>query len=312
MSSTLSQQIHSRALEISSRYKKAESELLDILDQLDRHRVYLKHGHSSLFLYVVRELGLSESMAYLLITVSRKARQVPELKTLIASGAMTLSNARRITSVLTPQNKAEWLEKATTLTQKQLEKEVAKTRPQAAVNEGASYVSGDRVKLQVGLAEKDMLALRRVQDLLSQARGRAVSLEETITTMTQEHLKRFDPVRRAKRQIAKKGVTLGAQNGAKNPQADSSQAEAAPKRAPIPANLLHQIRLRDEGRCTYAPENGKRCNQSRWVEIHHKIPISEGGPNTLENLSTLCSSHHDWTHASKTEPSFGAPQLTQS
>ncbi|MGK5088900.1 HNH endonuclease signature motif containing protein [Bdellovibrionota bacterium FG-2] len=299
MSSTLSPQIYSRAVEISSRYKKAEAELLEILDQVDRHRVYLTHGHSSLFLYVVCELGLSESMAYNLITVSRKARQVPEVKTLIANGSMTLSSARRITSVLTPQNKTEWLEKAATLTQRQLEKEVAKVRPQAAVPEGASYISGDRVKLQVCLSEKDMLALRRVQDLLSQARGRAVSLEETITTMTQEHLKRFDPVMRAKRQIAKKGVPFGTPFGT---QPDASQAKIAQQRVPIPANLLHQIRLRDQGRCTYTHDNGKRCNQSRWVEIHHKIPVSEGGPNTLENLTTHYSSHHDWIHTLQTEP----------
>ncbi|MGK5089634.1 hypothetical protein WDW86_18940, partial [Bdellovibrionota bacterium FG-2] len=72
---SLTLQIHQRAVELSGRYKKAEAELLETLDQVDLHRVYLKHGHSSLFLYVVRELGLSESVAYNLIAVARKARE---------------------------------------------------------------------------------------------------------------------------------------------------------------------------------------------------------------------------------------------
>ncbi len=296
--SSLAQQIHQRAIELSSRYKKAEADLLETLEQVDRHRVYLKHGHASLFLYVVRELRLSEGVAYILISVARKSREVPELKELIANGSMTLSNARRITPVITAGNKTEWLEKATTLSQRQLEKEVAKVRPKSSTTEQASYVTGDRLKLEIGLFEKDLLALRRVQDLLSQARGRAVSLEETIATMTEAHLKRFDPVRRAKRQIAKKGTALVAPTG----KLDSSQVPAKrTQRSPLPANLQHQVRLRDQGRCTYTPKNGKRCNQSRWIEVHHKIPVSEGGKDTLENLTTYCSAHHDWTHSKDSE-----------
>ncbi len=290
---TLSRQIHQRALEISSRYKKAESELLEILDQIDRHRVYLKHGHPSLFLYVVRELGLSEGVAYNLITVTRKAREVPELSLLIGQGTITLSNARKIAPVMTPQNKGEWLKKAATLSHRALEKEIIKVRPQSATQEGVSYVTEKRVKMVVGLSEQDMLALRRAQDLLSQARGKPVTLEEVIAQMTGEYLKRHDPVKRAKRQIIKKGkqakpVALQA--------APPHGTNLRPTRVPIPANLLHQVRLRDQGRCTYTHENGRKCSQTRWLEIHHRIPVSRGGENSLENLITVCRAHHGWIH----------------
>ncbi len=289
--SQLAQQIHERALELSAHYKKVEGDLLEILDKVDRHRVYLKQGHSSLFFYVVRELGLSESVTYNLITVLRKAREVPELKSLVEQGAITLSNARKITPVLTAQNKSHWLEKAASLSNRQLDKEVAKARPQSAVHENASYVSGTRVKLEVGLSEKDMLNLRRVQDLLCQARGRPVTLGEVIAHMTSEHLERHDPVARAKRQIVKKGVL--------KPPKPVTLQETSRKRIPIPANLLHQVRLRDQGRCTHTIKGGQRCNQSRWVEVHHKTPVSLGGENTLENLATFCKVHHAWIHRSE-------------
>ncbi|MDR3608501.1 MAG: HNH endonuclease signature motif containing protein [Oligoflexia bacterium] len=74
--------------------------------------------------------------------------------------------------------------------------------------------------------------------------------------------------------------------------------DSNPVRAPLPAAVLHQVNLRDQGRCTHVT-NGKRCNQARWTEIHHKIPVSQGGPNTPENLITLCSTHHQLQHLEK-------------
>jgi 5-methylcytosine-specific restriction endonuclease McrA len=69
-----------------------------------------------------------------------------------------------------------------------------------------------------------------------------------------------------------------------------------PQRQPIAAALLHQVNLRDQQRCTHHFPDGGRCNQSRWLEIHHRTPVSEGGENTFENLTTLCSAHHRFMH----------------
>ncbi len=69
-------------------------------------------------------------------------------------------------------------------------------------------------------------------------------------------------------------------------------------REPIPATLLHQVNLRDERRCQFTNARDEKCAQTRWIEIHHKNPVSRGGRNALENLTTLCSAHHDWIHSS--------------
>src|SRR5687768_6319241 len=98
--------LHERALEISGHYRRAEAELVDVLQQIEQHRVFLSLGHASLFQYAVQELGLSESVVYNLISVSRKAREVPELKRELQAGTITLSNARKITPLLTNENKA--------------------------------------------------------------------------------------------------------------------------------------------------------------------------------------------------------------
>jgi len=38
------------------------------------------------------------------------------------------------------------------------------------------------------------------------------------------------------------------------------------------------------------------CRSSRNIDQHHIQPISEGGEHTLENLITLCESHHIALH----------------
>lgn len=285
--SSLFESIHSRALEASARYKQLEADLIEILQQIEAHRVYLRRGHSSLFAYVTGELGISENAAYTLITVARKAREVPALKDRIRSGSLTISNARRVATVVTPQNQNEWIEKASQLSARQLEKEIAKVKPEKTVPERASYISGDRVKLELGLSEKEMLKLRRIQDILSQSRKRTVSLEEVITALSNEFLRRNDPVEKARRNQVKNGSP-------KAPQLVTLRVSGT--RPSIPRQLLHQINFRDQRRCAYTLPNGARCNQTRWIEIHHKKPLSEGGGNTLENLVTLCSAHHKLHH----------------
>ena len=332
-------QIHEKALELSRRYKKTESELIEILEQVENHKVYLHQGHSSLFQYGVQSLELSESVVYNLIAVMRKTKEVPALRTEIQNGNITLSNARKIAPVITPENQDEWLKKASELSQRELEKEVIKIRPQSAVAEKASYVTESRVKLEVGLFEKDMMSLRRVQDLVSQSRSAHASLEDTLIEMTQFYLKHKDPVIKAKRVFVKKGFSKKAApkahvraasvdtsvSNSKNtetPAGHASTRSTSPDhtssldhtsaqnsdqpvaiqesnpRTPIPMAILHQVNLRDQRRCMHVNDAGKRCDQSRWIEIHHKKPVSEGGEHTLENLITLCSTHHHWVHSS--------------
>lgn len=285
----LADRLHSQALEVSTRYRRAEAELVEVLIQVEQHGVHIRRRHASLFAYVTSELGLSENVAYPLITIARKAREVPALGEQLRDGKMTLSNARRVAAVLTVQNQTEWVEKACTLSSRALEREIARVRPETRTPERASYVSGDRVKLEVGLSEAQMLELRRAQDLLCQSRRRTVSLEETIGVLTSEFLKRADPVERARRHTVRRGATV-------QPSKQVGELVTRQVRSPIPAPILHAVNLRDQRRCTQRLPGGSRCNQTRWVDFHHIIPVCEGGPNTVENLTTLCAAHHKYQH----------------
>jgi hypothetical protein len=353
--------LHQRALRAAQSFRSAEAELIAVISEIDRTKLFRERGHASLFQYITVELGLSESTTYAFITVARKANEVPLLAKKIQEGALSISQARKILPVLTPKDADTWLLKASQLSQRKLEKEVASYRPEAATRERARYVSASRVHLEVGLSESEMLQLRRAQDLLSQKRRRSVSLEETLSCITQEYLNRHDPVARAKRHQVRKGPTpalgskpmeqnsefpkpkntLGptetprvtekphAETCAQSPHRNKLESirvqsatprevsppttavpfSAPPKcktsaksRSPIPTSVKHQVHLRDQGRCTHKTQEGPRCNQKRWIEIHHIQPVSQGGAHTLENLTTLCSSHHRLVHAQSSHP----------
>ncbi|MCB0390845.1 MAG: HNH endonuclease, partial [Bdellovibrionales bacterium] len=52
-----------------------------------------------------------------------------------------------------------------------------------------------------------------------------------------------------------------------------------------------------QGQCAYQNANGQKCNQSTFLEIHHKRPVSQGGANDISNLVLLCSGHHKMLHS---------------
>jgi hypothetical protein len=266
--------------------------------------VHLAKGYPSLFVYATKGLGLRANLTYTLITIARKAREVPALREQLEAGRMTLSNARRVASVLTVANQAEWIAKAAALSVRELEREITRVRPQAEPVEHASYISGDRIRLELGLSEHEMLRLRRAQDLVSRSLGQSASLEDTMKQLLSEYLDKHDPVERAKRFRVRGGGAKGskAESGEKvelvTPRVgDSVQGEAEPtRRAPTPAAVEHAVHWRDRDRCTETLPDGSRCGQSRWTELHHVKPVHLGGKNTVDNLVTLCSAHHRMRH----------------
>ncbi|MCM2324367.1 MAG: HNH endonuclease [Oligoflexia bacterium] len=274
--------------------------MIDVLQEIDQARAYRELGYRSAFEYATQSLRLSESVAYNFITVARKASEVPILKEKIASQEITLSNARLIVPVLTPENQAIWISAAQGLSKRQLEKEVAKERPEILTPERARYVQADRIKLEMGVSEELHLALKRAQDLVSSKLQKAASLEKTLQVLVGSYLDREHPLAKAERAEARKTKKAGAVATTQQQPAPGQVPGHAPGhaflRVPIQASLKHAVIRRDKYRCTYRDEYGNRCPERRWLDCHHKRAVSDGGGNSLENLVTVCRGHHQVLH----------------
>jgi len=60
----------------------------------------------------------------------------------------------------------------------------------------------------------------------------------------------------------------------------------------IPAETRREVHERDEGRCTFVSETGKRCESRHMVEFEHDVPRACGGESTPKNLRLLCRAHN--------------------
>jgi len=289
------ERLHQKVICLSQKYKTSEIELLDAIVEARKEKLHQFFECPSLYDYCTKILKLDAGVVYGFMAVANRAATVPELREKIKNGTLSISTAKRITSVLTVTNKAEWFEKATTLSNRQLEREVARVNPKAEVKERASYLSSKRVKLELGLDEKLMLKLRRIQDLESQKQRRSVRLEDVLQAMADLYLRKSDPVEKAKRaKIRGPSARKG-----EEPTQQPRQPQKVPReaRTPVPAKIMHEVNFRDQGECQHINQTtNEKCKNRRFIEIHHKKPLRQGGAHTLDNLVSVCSEHHKIIH----------------
>jgi hypothetical protein len=291
--------LHKTAIDLCRRYRELEWPIVEILQKIDRLKVYRHLGAASLFQYAMRFLGLSEAMAYSFITVARKSAELPELGEVIKNQTLSVAKASRITAVLKPENAPELIEFAARHSKRELEFKVAELNPKLGRKPSVCALSGDSVELTVHISKGAYEALLRTQAILAQ-KNKNLDLGEAIDSIVQEFVHRHDPVLKAKRARAlDQNKTL---RTAANSIKESYQlcpgrvAKGVSARKPFTAEQKHKVFARDQGRCTHVDAHGHRCDNDRWLHVHHIEPVSKGGGNNPENLTTLCSAHHDLAH----------------
>lgn len=306
-----------RALTIAKEFRQKETELIAVLQELDASKAYRATGYNSLFQFCVESLELTEHQAYQYITVSRKCTEVPELMVALEDRRITVSKARKLSSVIDPINQKDWIDLAYTQSQKDLESAVRKQCPLPPVRDHLQILSANEVKLQATLDSDTAKMMERVMELVSEKlpRGEGNSINQSLNAMAREYLKKHDPVLKAQKALGRaKKQRLGENrfqkqtfNSLNKPRrtgtraTDSSSSKSyhsqRPKadRSPLPSSIKHHVMLRDQGRCRFY-RNGQRCMSRKFLEVHHKTPVSEGGSDSPENLVLLCSEHHKTIH----------------
>jgi hypothetical protein len=191
-------QLHEKTLIAAQDYHRSERELFKCLLDVDRYKVYLTVGATSLFEYAVKTLSLTEPVAYNFVSVVKKSREVPELKQQVISGDLSISKARKLVPVIKPENQAELLRFVRKATYRDIEKKIAEINPKK--RESRLKPSGPEeetlhLTVSTDVAEK----FRRIQDLISSKRRRNVEFAECFGEIVREYLCRNDPLEKAKK-----------------------------------------------------------------------------------------------------------------
>jgi hypothetical protein len=279
---------------------------------------YLAVGFSSMYRYCREALKLSEWEAWLRIEVAGLARRYPLILTKLAEGAVHLTSVKLLAPHLRPENHRELLDAASGKTKLEVKELVAVLAPRpdtpltvhwlpvaaaatAAQPSLASVVSApvtpmpaaaisapppspcpaaprlQMTPLSPGRCELRFTANRstydkfeRARDLLSHAvrdRDPGEILDRALSLLIKDVERK------------KNGATDRPRPG-RGTQAGSRRPSAEVRR------IVHK---RDGDRCAFVAANGRRCNATSSLQLHH---LDADGPSTPENLELRCASHN--------------------
>ena len=78
------------------------------------------------------------------------------------------------------------------------------------------------------------------------------------------------------------------------PRKTLAQSETSPATRQIPAAVRRAVYERDDGRCRYEDEQGRRCTARQGLEFHHRLPFGRGGDHSVANISLACRCHNGY------------------
>lgn len=116
-------------------------EILRHLNEVERRKLHLKLGYSSMFVYCTEHLCYSESTAARRVQAARCVARFPKVETLLVSGEINLVTLGLVANLLTPQNVDWFLEKIRNKRQREVEAIAAAFRPATYLRDRVLRVS---------------------------------------------------------------------------------------------------------------------------------------------------------------------------
>jgi hypothetical protein len=288
--------------------RAASARVLAWLAEVERRRLYLELGYSSLFAYCLRALGFSEDETCNRTGAVRAVIEYPPVLDMIEARAITMTTARLLYPHLKQQaDPLAVLRSAAGKTRREVEVMIATLSPQpdastvlrrapapqapapavavpAPMPVRSPAVAGpppariaplapERYRLQVTIGGDAVEKLRLAQDMMSHVDAGgdvAAVLERALDALLAELARRKFAATDAP------GVAGAGREGSRH----------------IPAAVRREVWIRDLGRCTFVGSGGHRCEERRLVQFNHDIPFCHGGPATTGNVRLLCAAHN--------------------
>lgn len=277
-------------------------EILDLLFQVEKRRIYLERGFSSLFEFATVELAYSGAAAHRRIEAMRLRKSLPEVGSKIVCGAVNLSTIAKLTQFIRTKEKSdeskmpvdekkEWLARIENKSARTTEQMFIAAAPELLPKqlERERPITPEFTELRLLVKKEFMQKLTRAKEFHAHVNPGA-STTEIMEYLLDAYLKKKDPVAR--------GLDRGA--GAKQPEDESkSHAPSMKNLLPtrkryVPLHIQRQVWARDQGQCTFAdPLTNRRCSSRRALELdHHVTAFARGGEHTLDNLTLRCTQHN--------------------
>ena len=311
---------------LAAEERKLTMQVLELLREVERRRLYSQQGYSTLFEFAVKALGYSEASAARRINSMRLLKELPEVAASIEKGNLNLSSVSTFHSFLkreerengktyTSEEKRELLKKMESRSHRECEKILLTVSPESArPKERLRQISDKESELKFVVSDNLVKKLERLKGLLAHSHPH-LNTAQLIEILADRALEELDPIRKAARiaaaktkrdlkvkQVARSKKSASSETpppgGADStPTSESELRPIAAKQNPrsIPVAIRRQVWVRDGGQCTFiSPETRIRCTSRYRLEIDHRVSVTLGGGSEAENLRLLCKSHNTW------------------
>lgn len=294
--------------------RQATARLIALLMEVDSRRLYAGQGYSSLFIYCVQSLHLSEHAAYLRIEAARSAQRFPIILDRLTDGSLHLTGIGLLGPHLTAENHVELLDAATHKSKRDIEQLIARVRPQP---DAPAVIRKLPAPVPPVLSENEPVSERPVPAAFSPPVVAAPALARpaiikplaperykvqfTVSAETHEKLRRVQDLMRHSDPtgdisvIFDRALTLllADLSRAKCGTVERPKAGHAPRARSrhIPAAIKRNVWTRDGGRCAFHGEQG-RCAETGFLEFHHVVPYGDGGEASVDNIQLRCRAHN--------------------
>jgi 5-methylcytosine-specific restriction endonuclease McrA len=286
--------------------------------EVQRRRLYRELGHASLELYATQGLGFSRNRYWQFKRLADDLDRLPVLHEAVVAGEVGWTKAQQVARVATQETQVAWVEKAMTTGRRELEQEVRQARVRRRV-EPAAQLAIDAPAVPAALPPTTIslrataVQLARFEALVEKANklglvpAGADRMDlmlaglETLVDAGAAERPRGPGVQIVVRQCpdceAAAVVTSRGEKALAPAQFDALAEDARvqeagkPNRATIPPSVRAAVLARDRHRCT-----SPGCGATSFLEVHHLKPRHFGGSNRADNLVTLCSRCHGFTH----------------
>ena len=118
-----------RLLDLLRREQSAMADFLVALADFDRKRLWQELGHTSLFIFLHRELVLSKGASHFRKVAAELVQRYPEVVEPLKDGRLCITSVVELAKVITPENRAEILPRFFHTSKKEAKEVSAEIRP---------------------------------------------------------------------------------------------------------------------------------------------------------------------------------------
>jgi len=290
--------------------------------EVQRRTLYREFGHATLELYATQALGFSQNRFWQFKRLADDLDRLPVLREAVASGELGWTKAQQVARVATPETQHAWVAKAATTGRRELAREVQAARDVARLDARRAVAlempPTAPVPIEASFTLRgDVLQVARLEALLEKARKQrrgpagATRLDLVLEALAALVDGQADDAGDSAAAVQRPGVQVVVQQcpDCKAATVATARGELAlapaqveavtcdaivrgqKNRSVIPPRTRAAVLARDRHRCTTPG-----CRATRFLEVHHVVPRSQGGGNGEANLVTLCSRCHGFVH----------------